>query len=471
MSARTGIWAGRAIGSWGRPVSERLLSAIWQAQWLRRAALRTTDGRSVRVVYRGRWSHGLGPDFHDALLVFDDGPLLRGDIEVHWRAADWIAHGHQHDPRYAAVILHVTYEAVPAECRRLDGAALPQVALAPALLGPLDQFVPPAALPLGALGDGPCAAQLVATAPERLLATVRAAGLARLRQQAAAVEASFTVMTPDQSFYAGLLEALGYSQNRAPARALAAALPLQALDDACFGLPPARAQARLAALLLGAAGFLPWRGPAGLRLRPDFVAAMEHEWQTAGAPWRLSDRPAPRWELGRVRPANHPARRLLGLAVVLAAAGPARLPAVLLALVRDPAARRALPAAVSAALWPAAAAGAAPTLIGADRAGEIAVNVVLPHALARAATGGDAALAAATEALAAALPAGSGNAKTRAMLAQFGGPRPLPIRSALEEQGVLHLYAGWCANRRCYECPVAAAVSDRPPAPSPSANR
>lgn len=456
--------ARRATVWWGRPVSEHLLSAIWQAQWLRRAALRTTDGRSVRVVYRGRWSHGLGPDFRDALLVFDDGPLLRGDIEVHRRAADWAAHGHQHDPRYAAVILHVTYDEAAVECRRPDGAVLPQVALAPVLLGPLDRFQPPATLPLGALGDGPCANHLVATAPERLLATVRAAGLARLRQKAAVVEASFTAMPPDQSFYAGLLEALGYSQNRAPALALAAALPLQALDDACVGLPPARAQARLAALLLGAAGFLPWRGPAGLRLRADFVAAMEREWQVAGAPWRSPDRAAPRWELGRVRPANHPARRLLGLAVLLAAHGPARLPAALLALARDPTAPQALRAAAGAMLWPAAAAGAATVLIGADRAGEIAVNVVLPHALARAAAGGDAALAAAAEALAAVLPAGPGNARTRAMLAQFGGPRPLPIRSALEEQGLLHLYAGWCASRRCYECPVAAAVSGRPPA-------
>jgi hypothetical protein len=446
---------------------EQVLSAIWQAQWIRREGLRTLDGRAVRVVYRGRWSHGFGPDFRDALLVFDDGPLLRGDIEVHRHASDWAAHGHERDERYAAVILHVTLEPAPVACRRADGEALPQLALASYLMGPVERFEPPATLPLGALGEGPCAGHVVSTEPARLLQTVRAAGLARLRRKAAVVEASFGVATPDQSFYAGLLEALGYAENREPALALAAALPLQTLDDLSFGLPPARMRLRLAALLLGAGGFVPWRGPAGLALDAAWAADLEREWAAVGAPWRQPGHRPPAWQVGRVRPANHPARRLLGLAVLLAAHGPARLPSALLQLLVEAAtAPRALIATCGAALPTDAGGAAGPvTLIGSDRAREIVVNVVLPHALARAATCGDGRLAAAAEAAAGALPGGPGNAKTRAMLAQFGGERPLAIRSALEEQGLLHLYASWCASRRCYECPVALTVSGRRPSP------
>jgi hypothetical protein len=455
----------------GFPVDEHRISQVWQAQWLRAGELRTVDGRTVRVVYRGRWSRGLGPDFQGALLVFDDGPLLRGDIEIHRRAADWAGHGHERDPRYAAVILHVTYEPAAVSCRRQDGALVPQLALEPFLRGPIDGFEPPATPPLGALGQGPCAGELVANAPERLRAIVAEAGRARLRRKAAVVEASYSAATPDQSFYAGLAEALGYSQNREPCLALAAALPLQALDDLCYGLPAERARARLAALLLGAAGFLPWRAPAGLALPPAAVAAIEREWATVGAPWRPPAARPPAWDLSRLRPANHPARRLLGLAILLAATGPARLPAMLLALLLDRATDSpAVLAACQVSLPPELAAdGVAPTLIGADRAGEVVVNVLLPHALARAASGGDPRLGPAAEAAAAALPAGPGNAKTRAMLAQFGGPRPLRLRSALETQGLLHLYDSWCERRRCYECPVAGTVSARLPSPSRSA--
>ena len=439
-------------------MNEHLLSQIWQSQWLRREALRTSDGRIVRVVYRGRWSFGLGPDFQEALLVLDDGPLLRGDVELHVRAADWHAHGHDRDPRYDAVILHVTYDPAPADCRRPDGTPVPHLPLAPYLAAPPERFVPTAAAPLGALDDLPCAGPYFAGEPARLAAIVREAGYARLQVKAVQAEARFAEADPDQAFYADLLDALGYSHNRAPCRDLARRLPLAALDSYVYNLPAAPTRLRLAALLLGAAGFLPWRDPAGLRLSAATRSALEREWEVLGTPWRPPAQPPLAWDLARIRPANHPARRLLGLAVLLAAAGPANLAAVCLdALAHPDADPRALVASLTATLWPDAADDGAPiTLIGRDRAHEIVVNVVIPHCLARASVGGAASLADQARRLAASLPAGAGNARTRAMQQQLGGT--LRVRTALEEQGLLHLYTAWCASRRCYECPVAAAA-------------
>ena len=71
---------------------ELTLSQIWNAQWLTTPLL-LADKRELRIVYRGVWTHGLGPDFTNAYLDIA-GRLERGSVEIHRRASDWNAHGH-----------------------------------------------------------------------------------------------------------------------------------------------------------------------------------------------------------------------------------------------------------------------------------------------------------------------------------------------------------------------------------------
>ena len=47
------------------------------------SAFKTTDGRTVDVIHRGVWSHGLGPDFADAMLLFDGREVRTGAVEIH----------------------------------------------------------------------------------------------------------------------------------------------------------------------------------------------------------------------------------------------------------------------------------------------------------------------------------------------------------------------------------------------------
>lgn len=437
---------------------ELALSRAWNAGWFRPAALRTTDGRPVTVVYRGRWTFGFGPDFRGALIAFGS-ELRQGDVEVHLRAASWREHGHHLDPAYNDVILHVVLGDEPRgqPCRRQDGAVVPTVALGPALRGPLDQMPADPAFPaLGTIADQPCIAEVTAANRAAALAALDRAGDARLTARAAGYEAAFTAATPGQVLYAGLLDALGYSRNRAPMAALAAALGLAELEGR---LPrdPAAARRTAAALLLGVGGFLPAEpNYVGLLALPVAeLAAIEAEWATLAEGWRDRALALADWSLARTRPPNHPARRLLGLAALLARGGRTGLLAACLepCTADDPATGLAELRALL--LGPPRTSDPAGRYIGEDRALDMVANIILPFALAYGAWSGDERLSAGAAALWEALPASAGNEPIRALLNQLGGGKSLRLRTSRQQQGALHLYRHYCEHRRCYECPIA----------------
>ena len=119
------------------------------------------------------------------------------------------------------------------------------------------------------------------------------------------------------------MDALGYSANREPMRALADALPLNQL----LLLPLTRDEAEratlLEAVLLGAAGFLPSQRPdltAGDWLSSDYSEEVEAIWEQQRAhPWRRGRQARSQgWAIDRVRPANSPPRRLAAAARLLA---------------------------------------------------------------------------------------------------------------------------------------------------------
>lgn len=63
-------------------------------------------GESVFLISHGIMNGGAGPDFLNAVLLLD-GELRVGHVEMHMQESDWFAHGHQNDPVYRDVVLHV----------------------------------------------------------------------------------------------------------------------------------------------------------------------------------------------------------------------------------------------------------------------------------------------------------------------------------------------------------------------------
>lgn len=85
---------------------EGLLHYVWKHKLFPLAPLLTTDGEPVEVLDPGLHNRNAGPDFFNAKVKIG-GMLWVGNVEIHDKASDWFAHGHERDPKYENVVLHV----------------------------------------------------------------------------------------------------------------------------------------------------------------------------------------------------------------------------------------------------------------------------------------------------------------------------------------------------------------------------
>ncbi len=106
---------------------EHLLHYVWKHKIFPLSELRTTGGLPVEVIDPGLPNRDAGPDFFNAKIKID-GTLWVGNVEVHDRASDWLAHGHDRDRAYDNVVLHVVGEA-NCDVYRTDGQPVPQLVL------------------------------------------------------------------------------------------------------------------------------------------------------------------------------------------------------------------------------------------------------------------------------------------------------------------------------------------------------
>lgn len=89
-------------------MNEKYLHFLWKQKRLTTVDLRTTKGEKLTIKNFGNYNTDSGPDFSNGSILLN-GIVLHGNIEMHINSSDWIKHGHQNDPAYNNVILHVVY--------------------------------------------------------------------------------------------------------------------------------------------------------------------------------------------------------------------------------------------------------------------------------------------------------------------------------------------------------------------------
>lgn len=210
---------------------EKLLQRIWLLGRFETRTARLADGRLLEVLAPGRWNLLGGPDFRGARLRIE-GRELTGDVEVHFHAADWERHGHDRDPAYGEVVLHVVLfepRAGAATPRTVAGREIAQFVLLPWLHCNLEEFAADAAVEALAQKDSvQLAERLLDLEPPERAARLRTAAELRWAQKVRFAAARIARLGWEGACHHTALEILGYRFNRAAMLAVAERFPLDA---------------------------------------------------------------------------------------------------------------------------------------------------------------------------------------------------------------------------------------------------
>eukprot|EP01034_Spumella_vulgaris_P005853 gene5853-7466_t len=227
-------------------MKEELLHAAWNFGLFHKQALFTDEGDEVEILHPGMYNKNSGPDFFNGRIRLG-GVTLAGNIEIHVKSDDWYAHGHDNDPAYENVILHVVWDTgKPTRCGR---QAIPTLSIRdkvwPSAIENFERL-------MASLERVPCESQMhtVPDAIVRLWIGRMAAERLQLKAENARRLVSDLKYSPEQAFFVLLAGNFGFHVNREPFEEMA-----KGLDVKLFAKHKT-SQFQIEALLFGRAGLL-----------------------------------------------------------------------------------------------------------------------------------------------------------------------------------------------------------------------
>jgi hypothetical protein len=444
--------------------TERLLQAVWRHQRLRRDQLKTLDGKIIRVLHPGFASAEGGPDFRGAVIQIGGEPPCSGDVEIDLRSQGWHAHGHDRNPNFKNVILHVIWE----DAKPVGNvpAVLSLRTALDAPLGELSQWLESeftAAFPEKLRGK--CSAPLRELDEPQLAGLLRQAARVRFEAKAAQFSARARHTGWEQVLWEGLFRALGYKHNSWPMQNLA--------ETRARWAGNVNSALEFQSRLLGIGGLLPGELTRSQKSSDTYLRYIWDCW------WRERDEfadcilPRAVWKFHGLRPANHPQRRLALAAHWLA---DKNLISKIEGWCAADLADNAVPGSLLEILqierdefwswhwtFKSARLGKPQPLLGGTRATDLAVNVILPWLQARAEEGKNTTLRFEIGRRYFDWPAAEDNSVLKlARQRLLGTSSRRALRSAAEQQGLMQIVRDFCehSNAVCDNCRLPAMAGE-----------
>ena len=285
---------------------EKMYQYLWRTAALGRD-FHLTDGRMLHLVNPGNQNFDAGPDFSNARIRVD-GMQWAGNVEIHLRASDWYHHGHDRNPVYDQVMLHVV-GVNDRSVTRKDGSMMPTLVF----------NVPEEAQRLYVSLTSPvaekirCAASISKIPRLTLEDWLESLALERIQEKATRILDENDNLRGDweQTCFVTLARGLGFGLNGVPFEILARSLPLKFIrrhSDNLF---------QIEALLFGQAGML----DSSCRIFDDYYQQLCREYYFLARKYSLKPMQTSVWKFARTRPQNFPHRRIAFLckAIIFAA--------------------------------------------------------------------------------------------------------------------------------------------------------
>lgn len=281
---------------------ESFLHYLWRTRRFDATDLCTTDGQKIEIQQVGELNTHAGPDFFDARIRIGQ-TVWAGNIEMHLKASEWMAHRHDTDRAYDNVILHVVLEN-DLPIVRPHGEQIPCLEL--------KNRIPPTLLDHYERLEAeslwiPCQ-HFFPTVPDivkfnwldRVL-------VERLEQKTAIISdaLSHTGNHWEEAFYHLLARSFGLKINVDPFETLARSTPLLILAKHKSSL------LQIEALLFGQAGML------NRPFKDEWPRLLVREYRHLAHKYGLTPMEASQWKFLRLRPANFPTVRLAQFAALV----------------------------------------------------------------------------------------------------------------------------------------------------------
>lgn len=265
--------------------------------------LRLEGGEKVRVIDPGTLNRDSGPDFFNAKVKIN-GKLWAGNIEIHLKASDWHRHGHDSDPAYENVVLHVV-SVSDTRILRADGSELPQmrVELPENFYKTFSYLTSPASAIR-------CASRLSDIDGLHRTDWLETLTAERLQHKAARVEEALRRSHGDwnAACFETLARGLGFGLNSEPFEMLAKSINLNYLRRHSDNM------LQTEAIFFGQAGLL----DAAMHPEDRRYQVMCREYQFLARKYSMRPIPRAAWKFARTRPQNFPFRRIALLAKAMA---------------------------------------------------------------------------------------------------------------------------------------------------------
>ena len=281
---------------------EKHLYKIWLKHRFQQEHLKTLSGKNLSIINPGSRNESEGPDFQNAMIMMDN-KLVSGDIEIHIRNNDWYLHGHEKDINYNNVILHVIKErndAIFITNNQNNNIEILE-------LQPTDQLIDD---------------QLFQCKNwdklnfEEFQKTIEEYANKRFQRKTLLARKSLMQYQPEQYFFIGLLDMLGYSKNRSSMKKIADYLDIENLYKVISEISENERLLVLETILLGIPGLLV-DDYKKYYANDHYFEALQSKWKLISQKYNLSSNSKEKFHFAGVRPVNYPHKRLVALAQII----------------------------------------------------------------------------------------------------------------------------------------------------------